>query len=91
MPGVSVEKILEWARNTNSTVEFFFENSPYRIRIDKLIRAVDPSGNIVPWTRAFGVKKPADVLATFHVKKIVVKKEGEEKELRSLEELSTLV
>jgi hypothetical protein len=86
-----LDKVLDWTRRTNSLVEFFFNETPYRVRIDKFIRAEDVSGNIVPWSKAFGTKKPIDVFLTFHVKRILVKREGKEENYSNLEEFLKLI
>jgi hypothetical protein len=52
-----------------------------------MYRALDASGNVVPWTRAFGSLKPADVLNSFTVKRIVVRTKDSVEELSSLKEL----
>lgn len=85
------EKLLEWARKNGARIEISFKETSHKLRIDSMYRAVDPSGNVVPWTRAFGTKSPADVLSSFTVKRVVVSLRGVEEEYGSLSELLRLV
>jgi hypothetical protein len=81
------ERILRWTREKGAVVEVQFKETSHRLRIDTMYRALDASGNVVPWTRAFGSLKPADVLNSFTVKRIVVRVKNSVEELSSLKEL----
>jgi hypothetical protein len=86
-----LNRVLDWTRRTNSLVEFSFNETAYRVRIDKFIRAVDAAGNLTPWSRAFGTKRPTDVFATFKVKRIIVKRGSVEQVYSKLEDLLKLI
>uniref|UniRef100_A0A7C4FBR2 Uncharacterized protein n=1 Tax=Thermofilum pendens TaxID=2269 RepID=A0A7C4FBR2_THEPE len=81
------ERILRWAREKGAVIEVQFKETSHRLRIDTMYRALDVSGNVIPWTRAFGSLKPADVLNSFTVKRIVVRVRDAVEELSSLKEL----
>ncbi|MEM4761766.1 MAG: hypothetical protein QW230_02185 [Thermofilum sp.] len=82
-----LEKLLEWTRRKGARVEISFKETAYKLRVNTMYRAVDPSGDVVPWTRAFGTKAPVDVLNSLSVKRILVNVRGKEEEYRSLNDL----
>lgn len=86
-----LEKLLEWTRSSGAHVEISFKETAYKLRVNTMYRAVDPSGSVVPWTRAFGTKAPVDVINSFSVKRILVNVRGKEEEYRSLSELLRIV
>uniref|UniRef100_A0A7J3X969 Uncharacterized protein n=1 Tax=Thermofilum pendens TaxID=2269 RepID=A0A7J3X969_THEPE len=85
------ERILKWAREKGAAIEVYFKETSHRLRIDTMYRALDASGNVVPWTRAFGSLKPADVLNSFSVRRVVVRLKDTVEELGSLKELLTRI
>jgi len=89
MPSFSeIERLVEWAKTNDVKIEIKFKGYPYRLHIYKLIRAVDPGGRFVPWSRAFGPKQPHQVLETFPVEKIVLAwPDGRIEEVKRLKEL----
>ncbi len=82
-----LERLLEWARANNAIIDVYFQDTSYRLRINKMFRAVDSGGNTVSWAKAFGTKKPADVFETFKVKAITLKLADKQHTFRNLEEL----
>ncbi len=87
-----MEKILAWTRENGCKVELSFHGTPYRLRIGRMFRSVDPEGRIVPWIRAFGTKQPHQVLQTYKVKKIeILNPDGTIHHLESLQELLEVV
>jgi hypothetical protein len=85
------ERLLKWTREKGAVIEVHFKETSHRLRIDTMYRALDASGNVVPWTRAFGSLKPADVLNSFTVKRVVVKLKDSVEELSGLKELLTRI
>lgn len=86
-----LEELLEWSRKKNAVIEFFFRETSYRLRIDKMFRAVDHTGNIVSWSKAFGTKKPSDIFTTFTLDKILLRLEGKEEVLPNVRTLSQIL
>ncbi|PLJ77221.1 MAG: hypothetical protein B7L53_07355 [Thermofilum sp. NZ13] len=82
-----LEALLEWTRSNNAVIDVYFQETGYRLRIDRMFRAVDPGGNIVPWARAFGTKKLSDLFDTFKVKQVSLRRADTQQTFRSLEEL----
>lgn len=82
-----LEKLLEWTRNTGASVEISFKETAFKLRVNTMYRAVDPTGNVVPWTRAFGTKAPVDVLNSFSVKRVLVSLKGKEEQYNSVDDL----
>lgn len=87
----TLEYILDWSRRNNAVVEVFFRETTFRLRIDKMFRAVDSSGNMVSWARAFGTKKPAELFSAFHVGKVVVTVSGSQQVLKDISELLRVI
>lgn len=83
-----VFKLREWAAENDARIVFRLKYS-FDMAVGKLIQALDKEGNIVEWSRAFGTKRPDQVVESVPVESIVVqyKGTGEEVVLKSLEEL----
>ncbi|AKG39209.1 MAG: hypothetical protein ACP5II_05485 [Infirmifilum sp.] len=86
-----LEALLEWARAKNAVIDFFFRETNYRLRIDKMFRAVDQSGNAVSWAKAFGTKKPWDILEAFTLDKIIIRLEGKEEVYPNVQALTRAI
>ncbi|RLF06244.1 MAG: hypothetical protein DRK00_02155 [Thermoprotei archaeon] len=82
-----LQALVSWARSGSRRVRIRLSGYRYSISISRYIRAVDPSGRVIPWGTAFGTRAPHDVLSSFKVEEVVVEEGGEEKSFKSLEEL----
>ena len=82
-----IQRILSLARENNVKVKIFFENYPYVLSIDRVIHAEDYKERNISWIYAFGSKQPHQVLNSFSVKKIVIIKDNEILEVKSLQDL----
>ncbi|QOJ78277.1 hypothetical protein IG193_05775 [Infirmifilum lucidum] len=82
-----LERLLEWARANNAVIDVSFQDTSYRLRINKMFRAVDSGGNVISWAKAFGAKKPAELFGAFKVKAVTLKLADKQHTFRSLEEL----
>lgn len=82
-----LQALISWARSGSRRIRVRLRGCRYSVGIDRYVRAVDPSGRVVPWGTAFGTRAPYDVLSSFEVEEVRVEEGGEEKKLGSLEEL----
>ncbi|RLE66250.1 MAG: hypothetical protein DRJ38_02250 [Thermoprotei archaeon] len=76
-------KLREWSERNNTKVVFKFKDYPYRLVIEKMIKSQDRDGRTVEWTRAFGTKRPHQVIASLPIEEIVIiyKNTGEEEKV----------
>ncbi|MCD6562346.1 MAG: hypothetical protein J7K23_00330 [Thermoproteales archaeon] len=82
-----LQNILRWSRENNAKIKIFFEKYPYVLALDKVIHAEDYEERNVSWIYAFGSKQPHQVLGSFSIKKIIIKKNNKILEVKSLQEL----
>ncbi|MEZ0345444.1 MAG: hypothetical protein ABWK01_02720 [Infirmifilum sp.] len=83
-----LEEILEWTRRNNAVIDISFRDCSYRLRIDKMFRAIDRGGNLVSWSKAFGTKRPPDLFNTFVLEKITLRVGDKEESFQSLQALT---
>ncbi len=84
-----LQRILKWSRENNAKIKIFFKNYPYILAFDKNIHAEDSDERSISWIYAFGSKQPHQVLGSFSIRKIIIKKNNEILEVKSLKELFT--
>ncbi len=82
-------KIRDWAEKNNAKIVFKFKNYPYTLVIEKMIKSQDLNERTVEWVRAFGTKRPHQVVVSFSLEEITIKYRdtGEEEKIRSLKQL----
>lgn len=77
----------EWVKTVKGRIIFIFEGYRNRLVINRFIHAEDDEGKTTEWNRAFGSQLPHQVLNSFKVKRIIVKRGEEEHIFKSLKEL----
>jgi len=80
-------KIHKWVKTVKGRITFIFEGYRYRLVINRFIHAEDEEGKTIEWSRAFGSQLPHQVLSSFKIKRIIVKREDREYVFKSLKEL----
>ena len=81
-------KLRKWAAENDARVLIKLKY-PYDVSVGRLIQAVDKEGNIVEWSRAFGTKRPDQVIESIRIESILVRyrSTGEEISFKSFREL----
>jgi len=82
-------RIREWAEKRNAKIIFRFKNYPYILVIEKMIKSQDINERTVDWIRAFGTKKPHQVISSMPIDSITIyyKTSGEEEKLKNPRQL----
>jgi len=80
-------KMHEWVKTVKGRITFIFEGYRSRLVISRFIHAEDEEGKTTEWSKAFGSRLPHQVLSSFKIKRIIVKRGKEEHVFKSLKEL----
>lgn len=86
-----IMKMHEWVKTVKGRITFIFEGYRSRLVINKFIHAEDEEGKTIEWSRAFGSQLPHQVLSSFKIKIIIIKRGEEEHTLKSLKELFNFI
>ncbi|MEM3832687.1 MAG: hypothetical protein QW128_03685 [Thermoprotei archaeon] len=82
---VDLQKLI---KNKGIKVTIFFKGQRYGIVIHDLIFPIEKmSGRRVDWFKAFGLKRPEDIIHAFPIDYILYETKGKEEILRSIKEL----